>query len=309
MSLIITYIGRKGCVMAGDKRRIGFYGGPAVNREKLEEKLYTGKIKKIEELHKEAEKLGINLKVSDDADKIREIGDVIVGEVRNKSSTETKRKRIYATTGAYNLVELSGSQMLSIKSGETSIVVFGNKNTKELAEKFINKHWKPKITLKEIVNIFERVMIDVASKTPSVSKSYTVMSKHPLIDIKVAKELLRTTIIEDVNELERYRNELREDLIKTSQNIQMATRIVIQGAVGNVSYVKGDNVGVVLDKGLEALDTEWKSIAKQGEIINMIIEDPSNVVVGDLAVIENETLCINRTTEKLRCDFIICRDK
>ncbi len=44
MSLIITYIGRKGCVIAGDKRRIGFYG-PEQAREKLEEELYSGQIK------------------------------------------------------------------------------------------------------------------------------------------------------------------------------------------------------------------------------------------------------------------------
>ena len=309
MSLIITYIGSKGCVMVGDKRRIGFYGGPSGNREKLEEGLYNGKIETLEQLKSDAEKLGISLKVSDDADKISEIGDVLVGEVRSKSSTETKRKRIYATTGAYSLIELSGSHMQTMKTGGTSIVVFGNKYTKELAEKIINKQWKTKITLKEIGNIFEGVMTEVASKTPSVSREYELRSKYPVIDIKAAKELLRTTIIKDVEELEKYRNGLRDEQIKTSQNIRMATKIVIQGAVGNVSYVKGNNVGVILDKGLDALDTKWKTIACEGEIINMTVDDPSNVEVGDLAVIENETLCINRTTEGLKCDFIICRNK
>ena len=106
MSLIITYIGSKGCVIAGDKRRIGFFG-PEGNREKLEEELYSGKIQTQEELLKKAGNLGITLKISDDADKIREIGDVVVGEVRSKTTVETKRKRIYATTAAYNMVELS----------------------------------------------------------------------------------------------------------------------------------------------------------------------------------------------------------
>ncbi len=77
MSLIITYIGSKGCVIAGDKRRIGFFG-PEGNREKLEEELYSGKIETQEELLKKAGNLGITLKISDDADKIREIGDVLL---------------------------------------------------------------------------------------------------------------------------------------------------------------------------------------------------------------------------------------
>ena len=49
MSLIITYIGNKGCVIAGDKRRIGFYG-PEEARERIEEELYSGKIKTREKL-------------------------------------------------------------------------------------------------------------------------------------------------------------------------------------------------------------------------------------------------------------------
>jgi len=44
MSLIITYISSKGCVIAGDKRRIAYFGDKS-SREVLEEELYTGKIK------------------------------------------------------------------------------------------------------------------------------------------------------------------------------------------------------------------------------------------------------------------------
>ncbi len=39
----------------------------------------------------------------------------------------------------------------------------------------------------------------------------------------------------------------------------------------------------------------------------MTAEDGSKVSRGDLAVIENENLCINRTKESLNCDFILCR--
>ena len=66
MSLIIAYIGKKGCVMAGDKRKIGYFGNKA-NLKKLEDELYTGIIKSDEEFEKRAEELGITIKITDDA--------------------------------------------------------------------------------------------------------------------------------------------------------------------------------------------------------------------------------------------------
>jgi hypothetical protein len=306
MSLIITYIGSKGCVMAGDKRRIGFFG-PEGPRESLEERLYSGSINTKEELLKKADEFGIKIKISDDADKIHEIGNVVVGEVRSKTVYETKRKRIYATTGAYNIIELLGSDLKTVKSGGSSIIVFGNKYTKELAEKSIKRYWKSKLNLIEVRKIFENVMEEVAVETPTVSPEYDVMMKYPSIDTKEAKELLRITIVQDVKDLEEYRTQLKENIIQTSQNIKMATKIVIQGAIGNVAYVKGNEVGIILDKSIEALDTDWNRIAEPSELIKMTAEDGSNVSRGDLAVIENENLCINRTKESLNCDFILCR--
>jgi len=306
MSLIITYIGSKGCVMAADKRRIGFYGAE-VSRENLEAKLYSGSINTKDELLKEAEEFGVKINISDDADKIYEIEDVIVGEVRSKTVYETKRKRIYATTGAYNIVELLGSNLETVKSGGSSIIVFGNKYTKELAEKSIKKYWKPKLNLVTVKKIFENVMEEVALKTPTVSMEYNIIMKYPSFNSKEAKELLRKTIIEDIKDLEKYRTQLSKKLLETSKNIQMATRIVIQGAIGNVAYVKGKEVGIILDKGIEALDTDWNIIIKPSELITMTVEDGSQVSRGDLAVIENENLCINRTKELLNCEFILCR--
>jgi hypothetical protein len=306
MSLIMTYIGRKGCVIAGDKRRIGFYG-PEQAREKLEEELYSGKIKTREELIKRGVELDITLNISDDAEKIREIGDVVVGEVRSKTTYETKRKRIYATTGVFNIIELLGSDIKTIKSGESSIIVFGNKYTQQMAEKSINKYWKSKINLITIGKIFESVMEEVANETPSVSPEYDVMIKYPIIDTKEAKELLRRTILQDVKELEKWRNDLKENMIKTSQNIQMATKIIIQGNIGTVTYVKDNEIGIRLDEGVEALDTDWNILAKPSETIKMNVKNQSNVSKGDLVVIENEDLCIKRNKESLICEFILCK--
>ena len=44
MSLIIAYVGKKGCVMAGDKRRIAYFGSKE-ERELLEQEIYTGEIR------------------------------------------------------------------------------------------------------------------------------------------------------------------------------------------------------------------------------------------------------------------------
>ena len=43
MSLIIAYVGKKGCVMASDKRKIGYFGDKQ-NLKTLEDELYSGKI-------------------------------------------------------------------------------------------------------------------------------------------------------------------------------------------------------------------------------------------------------------------------
>ena len=128
MSLIMCYIGNRGTVIIGDKRRIGFFGDE-IKREQLEEELYSGSIKTYGEMLKRAAELNITLKIVDDAQKVREIGEVVVGEVRFKTPFETKRKRIYATTGSYSIVELLGSTIKTMKTGEASIVVFGNKIT------------------------------------------------------------------------------------------------------------------------------------------------------------------------------------
>lgn len=302
----MTYIGRKGCVIAGDKRRIGFYG-PEQAREKLEEELYSGNIKTRDELIKRAVQHGITLNISDDAEKIREIGDVVVGEVRSKTTYETKRKRIYATTGVFNIIELLGSDIKTIKSGESSIIVFGNKYTQQMAEKSIKKYWKSKINLLTIGKIFESVLEEVANETPSVSPEYDVIIKYPIIDTKEAKELLRSTILQDVKELEKWRNELQENMIKTSQNIQMATKIIIQGNIGTVTYVKDNEIGIRLDEGVEALDIDWNILAKPSETIKMNVKTQSNVSIGDLVVIENEDLCIKRNKESVICEFILCK--
>ena len=63
MSLIIAYIGKKGCVMAADKRKIGYFGDKE-NLEKLEKELYNGDISSDGEFKRRADELGISVKIT-----------------------------------------------------------------------------------------------------------------------------------------------------------------------------------------------------------------------------------------------------
>lgn len=306
MSLIISYIGSNGCVMVGDKRRIGFFGDKD-KREKLEEYLYSGAIQTDDELVKVAEEQEITLKISDDAEKIRNIGDVVVGEVRFKTPFETKRKRIYGTTNGYIITELSGSDIKKVENGTSSIVVFGNKVTKQMANEILKKQWKSKASLENVESVFKMVMNEISSKTPSVSNEYDIITKHSGLDKKEAQKHLREILIKDVKELQKWREGLRQQLDTNAKSIQMASKIINEGEIGKVQSINGDKIGIVLDKGIQALDMEWNVMAGPGGLIEMNTDDPLSVQIGDVAVIENENLCIKRTKCSLTCNVILCK--
>ncbi|HML05935.1 MAG TPA: DUF2121 domain-containing protein, partial [Methanobacterium sp.] len=200
MSLIISYIGKNGCLMVGDKRRIGFLGDKE-KREKLEEYLYTGAIRTDEELLKVAEEQEVTLNISDDAEKVRIIGNVLVGEVQHKTPFESRRKRIYATTNGYIMTEIIGSHIDKYDDGSSSIVVFGNKLTKMKANELIKKYWNPKGSWNDFSTVFKKIMEEISAITPSVSKEYDIYAQSVKLDKKEAQKLLRETMVEDVKEL------------------------------------------------------------------------------------------------------------
>lgn len=302
----MSYIGQKGCVVAGDKRRIGYFGDKE-KREELESELYSGAIKSDEELKKRADELGITLKITDNACKVRSIGEVVVGEVSFKSPLETKRRRIYGTTNGYQIIEITGSNISKMEKGESSIVVFGNKTTKEMANKVIQKKWKTKTSLKAISDIFEDVMVEIADQTPSVSSDYDIFLKHPKLDKKEAQKLLRDTVVRDVKLLQKWREKLQNDLLEQAHTIKLASKILNEGEVGKVVNIDGDHLEIVLGSGIQAYDIKWKPLAQPGEKVLMFIDDPDDVEVGDLVVIENETLGLKRNKSALRCDVILCK--
>ena len=308
MSLIICYIGNRGTVIIGDKRRIGFFGDEK-RREQLEEELYSGSIKRYGEMLRRAAELDITLKIIDDAEKVREIGEVVVGEVRFKTTFETKRKRIYATTGSYSIIELLGSTIKTMKTGETSIVVFGNKITKEITNEALKKYLTNKISLQGIAEIFKSIIKEVSSTTPTVSKEYDLIIKYPSLNKNQSRELIRNTIIKDVKELEEIRSELKNQMVNAAKSIEMASKIMEEGEVGRILKVHGNKVDIILKEGVEALDTDWNLKVKSGELVTMTVEKPELVSIGDFAVIENENLCIMRTKCDLKCNVILCRAK
>ncbi|MGZ7049009.1 MAG: MJ0548 connectase family domain-containing protein [Methanobacterium sp.] len=306
MSLIISYVGRNGCVMVGDKRRIGFLGDKE-KREKLEEYLYAGAIKTDDELLKVAKEQGISLNILNDASKVREIQDVIVGEVMHKTPFETKRKRIYATTNGYIIIELVGSNIDKYEMGDSSIIVFGNKFTKAKANELIKKYWIKKTSLKNVSKVFKKVMSEISTITPSISKEYDLYTKDVKFDKKESQKLLRDTIVNDFKDLQKMRKGLKKQLDQTAKSIEMASKIVLEGEIGMVKSIEGEKLKILLKEGIQALDMEWKVIADSGNLIEMNTDDPSSVTIGDIAVIENENLCIKRTKSNLQCDVILCR--
>ena len=185
--------------------------------------------------------------------------------------------------------------------------MFGNKITKSKANELIKKHWKSKASLENVSEVFKKVMEEVSAITPSVSDEYDIFTQDVKLDKKEAQKLLRETMVKDVKDLQKMREGLRKQLDQTAKSIEMASKIVIEGEVGMVKSIEGENLKILLKEGVQALDMEWNIIADSGNLIEMNTDDPSSVIIGDMAVIENENLCIKRTKLNLQCNVILCK--
>ena len=304
MSLIIAYIGKKGCVMASDKRKIGYFG----DKEKLatlEKELYDGKISNDEDFDKRASELGITVKITDDANKLKVVGNSVRGEVSTKGTFETKRRRIYGTTNGYQLVELVGSQTTSRKAGEKGIIIFGNNFAKKMAETLISRKWKASQSLRYMGDIFEEILTEVSSKTPTVGAKFDVLIQEPIFSASEAQKHLNITIDNDIKVLTKFRQELTEQIVQQSIAIDMANKIIDKGEVGRVASVDGNMIQVQLNDKTQAMDGNWKQLAAPGQNV-LMFSDSDNVKVGDKVVIENENLCLKKDKSTLKCDIILC---
>lgn len=304
MSLIIAYIGKKGCVMAADKRKIGYFGDKK-NLEVLEEELYSGSISTDEDFLDRASELGISIKITDDASKLKVVGNCIRGEVSTKGTFETRRRRIYGTTNGYQIVELLGSETESRKAGDKGIIIFGNVIAKKLAETLISRKWKSSQSLRYMGEVFEDILAEVASKTPTVGKQFDVLVQQPKYNESEAQRHLNVTIDHDIKVLTKFRQELTEKLVQQSIAIDMASKIIEKGEVGRVVSIDGNMLYVQLNDKTQAMDGNWKQLAAPGQNVLMFTES-DNVKIGDKVVIEDEDLCLKKDKSSLKCDIILC---
>ena len=304
MSLIIAYVGKKGCVMASDKRKIGYFGDKQ-NLKTLEDELYDGKISTDDDFLKRAGELGISIKITDDATKLKIIGNTIRGEVSTKGTFETRRRRIYGTTNGYQIIELLGSDTESRKAGEKGVIIFGNDYAKKMAETLIQRKWKASQSLRYMGEIFQAILEEVASRTPTVGKNVDVLMQQPKFDSSQAQRHLNITIDHDIKVLTKFRQDLTEKLIRQNHEIEMANKIIDKGEVGKVVNIDGNMLYVQLNDKTQAVDGNWKKLAGPGQNVLMFTES-DNVKLGDKVIIENEDLCLKKDKSSLTCDIILC---
>lgn len=304
MSLIIAYVGKKGCVMASDKRKIGYFGDKE-NLNKLEKELYDGTITNDDDFSARARELGISIKITDDASKIKVIGNTIRGEVSTKGTFETRRRRIYGTTNGYQIIELLGSDTESRKAGKNGLILFGNEYAKKMAETLIKRKWKSSLSLRYMGEIFQEIVGEVASKTPTVGNKIDVLMQQPKYNESEAQRHLNLTIDHDIKVLIKFRQDLTEQLVQQNIAIDMANKIINEGDVGRVVSIDGNMLYVQLNEKTQAVDGNWKQLAAPGQNV-LMFTDSDNVKIGDKVVIENEDLCLKKDKSSLKCDIILC---
>jgi len=302
MSLIIAYVGKKGCVMASDKRRIAYFGN---NRQALEDELYNGNITTDEELYQKSKELDVPIKITDDADKLRVVGNTVRGEVSTKGTHETKRKRIYGTTNGYQIVELIGSEVKSRQAGEKGIILFGNDFAKKQAENLIKRRWKASHSLRLMGDIFEEILSDIAQKTPSIGKEFDVLIQQPKFDKSGAQKHLNITIDADIKVLTKYRQQLTEEMIQKTREIELANKIIDEGPIGEVESIDGKMVEVKLNSKTQAFNFNWKPLAGPNDNVIMFC-DTDDIKIGDKVIIKDEVLCLKKNSSPLSCNIILC---
>ncbi len=301
MTLIIAYMGKNGCVMASDKKRIAFMG----NSEKLEDKLFSGEIKSDEELFSIAKKENVNINITDDGVKIYRIDEALKGEIINKGAFTTKRRRIYGVSNGYQIIELEGSNITSHSSGKRGIIIFANKFAKNKANELISKKFKPSLRLKEIGEMFKEIIEEISKLTPTVGKTSDVLISKKIYALGDAQDYLDKIIEDDVRELKAYRMKLQEELIRKSKEIELASKIITKGFIGEIVSVNGKNVEVKLNDQTRAFNTNWELIAAPGEIVKMV-STSDNAQVGDEIVVENEDLCLLKDKSSFKSNIILC---
>ncbi|MDD1753848.1 MAG: DUF2121 domain-containing protein [Methanotrichaceae archaeon] len=186
MSLVIALALSKEALIAADHRVVIFHG----EYSHLEEELYSGKIRNDDELKSRAKDLGASLCVSDSREKVCKRGPILMGEVQEISRDQEKRRRIYLAPGAYVIADFNGPEARVIGKGGKACLVIGNRFTQFLAKEKVLKT-KSKLNEQVLRSIFE----DVAGRTASISREYTVLRSDACSPITI--DILLDALRED----------------------------------------------------------------------------------------------------------------
>ena len=163
---MVAYSGKDRAVMGGDRRSISFFGEAGA----LEEELYGGKIRTDEDLRKRAEELGSKIAINDGHEKVWKRGDLLAGEVTELSFDRQRRRRIYAVPGGYILVEIDGQKAEITKRGKSTLVILGNRFTRDLAFKRLGSGKPPD------EESFKALFEEAGRATASASPDFTILT-------------------------------------------------------------------------------------------------------------------------------------
>jgi hypothetical protein len=174
MTLVITFVGTQGAVMAGDMREIAFSGDDS-RIEDLERELYAGSIVTDEDLQKRADDLGVAIRVRDDKSKVVEQDGALIGEVSETEGDTVRKRRLYATKGAYALADIIDSRLQVTQRGRASnFVVLGNDIAKQIAHRCIREAWDGG-TLQDAMRLIMLIMQMAGGMTASVSRTFMLV--------------------------------------------------------------------------------------------------------------------------------------
>jgi hypothetical protein len=187
MTLVMAFIGETGAVMAGDMREITYLGERG-SMEKLEDELYKGNIATDDDLEKRAKELGVELRIRDDKIKVTEDQGVLTGEVTSLEGGTLRRRRLLASAGSYDILDIEGpSATLRGKGGAGNFVVLGNEKTKEIANRCIREGWRGG-SLRDATGIILRSMELASRTTASVSRRFLILQTGKKVDLAGAVE-------------------------------------------------------------------------------------------------------------------------
>lgn len=187
MTLVMSFIGEKGAVMAGDMREITYFGD-RISTDRLEEELYTGRIVTDEDLMKRAGELGVKLSIRDDKVKVSEKEGVLVGEVTSLEGGLLRRRRLYASGGSYAILDIEGSSItLRGRGGAGNFVVLGNEKTKGIAHRCIRERWKMG-SIPEATEIINLSMEQASRESASVSRHFMILKTGEKVDLEKVME-------------------------------------------------------------------------------------------------------------------------